>query len=185
MTNVVGIDLSLTGTGIAFYDGDARTVDVDTIKSSGSKDASLYDRSVRLQVLLDRILRKTTGAQLAVIEGPSFGQARQGGQHDRAGLWWLVVDKLIELGLIVVEVSPASRAKYATGKGNAAKDAVLAAVVRRYVDVPVADNNQADAVVLAAMGARWLQQPIDDGLPLLNVGAMSKVRWPLPQEAAF
>jgi len=185
VANVVGLDLSLTATGTAFYDATSHSVDVDTIKSSGAKDASLFDRSVRLQVLLDRIIRKATGAQIAVIEGPSFGQARQGGQHDRAGLWWLVVDKLIELGIIVVEVSPASRAKYATGKGNAAKDAVLAAVVRRYPTIPVADNNQADAVVLVAMGARWLGTPIDDGLPLLNVGGMTKVRWPLPQEADF
>lgn len=195
MTNVMGIDLSLTSTGIALVDNDGviddstpeapnayhfgRVVTTKTITSIGRKDATLEERADRLLVLVERIAVEATGVQLAIIEGPSYGQGRQGGQHDRAGLWWLVVERLLEMGLLVVEVAPASRSRYATGKGNAAKDAVLAAVIRRYISVAeVAGNDQADALVLAAMGARWIGAPIDDPLPQTHLDAMPKVHWP-------
>ena len=59
----------------------------------------------------------------------------------------------------VVEVSPTARA-HATGKGTARKDAVIAAVESRY-EVGVANDNEADAIVLAAIGARLVGFPIE------------------------
>lgn len=206
MTNVIGLDLSLTGTGVAFiddtgimYDGNGdqahapsgepyhfgRTIATKTVSSSGKKDATLEARADRLVVLLERIRRECTGAQLVCVEGPSLAQKSQAGQHDRAGLWWLVVNTLITEGFIVVEVSPSSLKKYATGKGNASKDAVLAAVIRRYIDVAEpADNNQADALVLAAMGRRWLGTPVETHMPQVNLDAMTKVHWPVAVTSA-
>lgn len=176
MTNVIGIDLSLTSTGIAHTDG--HVTSVRTVKSTGKKDATLNTRWERLNTITQDIVAGTPPDAIIIIEGPSFGQARQGGQHDRAGLWWKVVDEFSIRGNVVVEVPPACRAKYGTGKGNAAKDAVLAAVVRRYPDVMVDGNDQADALILAAMGSRWLHQPIDTGLPLTHTAGMTKVAWP-------
>lgn len=176
MTDVIGIDLSLTSTGIAHTDG--YVTSVRTVKSTGKKDATLEARWERLVHLTNEIVAGTPIDAIIIIEGPSFGQARQGGQHDRAGLWWMVVNEFSIRGNLVVEVPPACRAKYGTGKGNAAKDAVLAAVVRRYPDVMVDGNDQADALILAAMGSRWLHQPIDVGLPLTHTAGMTKVSWP-------
>lgn len=178
---IVGLDLSLTSTGVAsITDGD---ITVRRVQSKGRKDATLHERRDRLADLAAAITEHAQDATLVVIEGPSFGQHRQSGQHDRAGLWWLVVDLLAEVTR-VVEVPPASRSKYATGKGNASKDAVLAAVVRRYLAVDVTGNDEADALILAAMGARHLGQPIDD-MPLTHTAAMTKVAWPLPTEAPY
>ena len=185
MTIAVGIDLSLTSTGIAIiYPGIATPPWVTRIESKGHKDATLDQRRNRLARLVHKISDTViqdwpdfTSPPLVVIEGPSFGQARQGGQHDRAGLWWMTVDRFSVLEFPVVEVAPATRSKYATGKGNAAKDAVLAAVVRRYPNVEVNGNDEADALVLAAMGARHLGAPIDD-LPKTHLAAMDAVRWP-------
>lgn len=169
---VIGIDLSLTATGIS--DGTRTWL----VKSKGAKTATLLERYHRLGrihgTLLDGLPQQPA---LAVVEGPSFGQQRQGGQHDRAGLWWYIVSSLLDLGVSVAEIPPASLKTYATGKGNGSKDEVLAAVVRRYPDVEVTDNNTADALVLAAMGLRHLGHPIDD-LPLTHLRAMSKVAWP-------
>lgn len=185
MSHILGVDFSLTSTGIAtIHTGDGREHHiVDRIKSTGSKTATLTERNKRLTQLacaVHSVAHTIDGepADLVVIEGPSFGQARQGGQHDRAGLWWLAVSYLIDAGLPVAEVAPASRAKYATGKGNAAKDAVLAAVVRRYPDVDVTGNDEADALILAAMGARHLGHPIEAALPQQHLVAMDAVRWP-------
>ncbi|MBM7788887.1 hypothetical protein [Tenggerimyces flavus] len=174
---VVGLDLSLTSTGICV--ADAGGVAVSKVTSSGKKDATLTERQARLRKLADSIWVAVCSAQpsLVVVEGPSFAQPSQGGQHDRAGLWWLVVDRFTFTGWPIVEVPPTCRAKYATGKGNAAKDAVLAAVVRRYTEVEVSGNDEADGLVLAAMGRRRLGAPIDDPMPQAHVAAMDAVHW--------
>jgi crossover junction endodeoxyribonuclease RuvC len=185
---IVGLDLSLTSTGVATIEtGDGHEhCTVERITSKGSKDATLYQRQARLHNLRLDICLRAGMADLVIVEGPSFGQARQGGQHDRAGLWWNVVDWLINnaeadgWGVPVAEVPPATRSRYATGKGNAAKDAVLAAVVRRYPQVEVTGNDEADALVLAAMGARHLGHPIEDSLPQTHIAALDAVRWPEP-----
>lgn len=183
---VVGLDLSLTSTGVAVVDDDPeRTVPMVTVRritSSGKATATLAERRERLQLLTAKVVDAAWPCDLALIEGPSFGQHRQGGQHDRAGLWWLVVNALRGCDVPVVEAPPSVRAKYATGAGNASKDAVLAAVVRRYPDVDVRGNDEADALVLAAMGARFLGNPID-ALPQVHLAAMGKVHWPAVERA--
>lgn len=187
--HVVGLDLSLTSTGVAVITHEStaeRRVRLDRVESKGGTTDTLADRHARLTRLVDIITCWVTcDTELVVVEGPSYGQGRQGGQHDRAGLWWLVMSKLYDLAdarlysepLYVAEVPPALVKRYATGRGNAPKDEVLAAVVRRYPDVPIAGNDQGDALVLAAMGSRHLGYPIDT-MPQTHLAAMGKVRWP-------
>ncbi|NUS59160.1 MAG: hypothetical protein HOV66_30530, partial [Streptomycetaceae bacterium] len=86
-------------------------------------------------------------------------------------------DDLIAWGHEVVEVTTGGVKKYATGKGNAGKDEVLAAVVRRYPDVEVSNNNEADALVLRAMGCDHLGQPLAV-VPQTHRAALDKVAWP-------
>lgn len=173
---VIGLDLSLTATGVAIIDDG--TITVRTITSNPTGD-SVDDRVRRLDKIERAVMECMTGASeidLIVIEGPSFGQMRQSGEHVRAGFWWRIVSICTDTAP-VIEVPPATLKKYATGKGNAAKDAVLLATARRFPDVDLRDNNQADALWLAAMGARHLGQPVDD-VPQLNQTAMAAVRWP-------
>lgn len=178
--SVVGIDLSLTGTGVATIN--AAGVNIHLVQTTGRAGDGLATRSARLLEIRDEITAIVDRADpdLVVIEGPSYGQARAStaGRHDRSGLWWMVVMDRVLAGIPAVEVPPAVRARYATGKGNAAKDSVLAAVVRRYAEVPVVDNNTADALVLAAMGARRLGAPIEVSLPQAHLAAMASVSWP-------
>lgn len=182
---IVGVDLSLTSTGIAtINDG---TVKTQTITSTGKADATLEARHVRLHNLrLEIALAIYTPpdykVDLVVIEGPSYN-SKNGRAHDRSGLWWILVDWLMNdgaegWGTQVVEVPPGSRMKYATGKGVVAKDRVLAAVIRRYPNVPVDGNDQADALILAAMGARRLGHPVESSLPQTHLAAMDGVHWP-------
>ncbi|MGX1809732.1 hypothetical protein ACWIGI_28760 [Nocardia sp. NPDC055321] len=98
---------------------------------------------------------------------------------DRHGLWWLIYDTLAEQGHWVIAVPPPNRAKYATGRGNAGKDAVLAAAVRRYpaIDI-IINNNIADAVILMAIGCRLLGEPIDEPLPATNLAALERLWLP-------
>ena len=57
----------------------------------------------------------------------------------------------------------------------AARDVVMISAVRRYPAADITDNNQADAVILAAIGARLAGHPIDDPLPMANQTALTKL----------
>lgn len=167
---VVGLDLSLTSTGIATPAG------VYRVTSKGSRGDTLIQRQERLNRLLLRIMELTHEADLAVIEQPAYSRT-QGSQHDRSGLWWLVVDALLYRSVTVVEVAPTARARYATGRGNAGKDEVLAAVVRRYPNATINGNDEADAYVLMAMGLDCLGCPVVE-VPKAHREALDKVAWP-------
>jgi crossover junction endodeoxyribonuclease RuvC len=174
---VIGIDLSLASTGVALVNG--ATVETFRIQSKGTKTDTVAERVTRLADITGRLTQLIPAdTDLVVVEAPSLGQSRQAGEHLRAGLWWQLAIALHVNGHQVVEVPPALLKKYATGRGNAAKDEVLAAVVRRYPQVNVNGNDISDALVLAAMGARSLGQPIETSMPVVNLAAMDKLNWP-------
>lgn len=169
---IIGIDPSLTATGIAVVDTQDRLhILTHTITSKGHRDDSWAERCARINVLARRIIDTAEGADHVVIESPSLGQQRQGGALDRAGLWWAILTGLHRVTPITA-VPPATRAKYATGKGNAGKDAVLLAVAKRYPQADIEDNNQADALALAAIGARLAGEPIEDSIPRTHRDAL-------------
>lgn len=180
MSVVVGIDLSLTATGIATPDG------VTLIKSSGHEGASLRVRRARLNDIVARVslavagvsISRGNGRALVVIEAPSLGQQRQRGVHDRSGCWWLAVDELLSAGHLVAEVPPALVKKYATGAGNAKKSSMADAAARRIPDVHTGgDDNTVDALWLRAMGCDALGQPLAV-VPQSHRAALDKVAWP-------
>jgi Holliday junction resolvasome RuvABC endonuclease subunit len=175
--SVAGIDLSLTSTGLCVVED--RAVTTHRITSKGSKADSVAARAARLVDLTNAIMRHIpVDVDLIMIEGPSLGQARQAGEFLRAGLWWGLVTPLSFNGNPIAEVPPSVLKKYAVGRGNAAKDDVLASAIRRYPHVDITSNDIADATVLAAMGARHLGEPIESSLPQLNLTAMQSVQWP-------
>lgn len=175
----VGIDLSLTSTGLAAAK-DGVMGGVFRVKTTGKKTDVLAQRWQRLRHdILENVAVWVEDhmPDLVVIESPSYG-SQHGSQHDRSGLWWLVVEDMFAQGIPVATVTPQGRAKYGTGKGNAGKDEVLAAVVKRYMGVDVTGNDIADAVLLAAMGQRHLGTPVEVGLPAVNLLAMDGAAWP-------
>lgn len=177
---VVGLDLSLQSTGIATPAG------VRTVRSSGVKGSPLRVRHARLHVIATDVCLAVTesahvdgqGLALVVIEGPSLGQQRQSGVHDRSGLWWLVVDELLSAGHLVAEVPPATLKKYATGRGNADKGAMADAAARRMPDVQTRGQDDAvDALWLRAMGCDRYGQPLCT-VPKTHAAALDAVQWP-------
>lgn len=172
---VVGLDLSLASTGVACTDGWVKRVESKPVAAAG-----VAARAARITAMRDQILALVGSPDLVVIESPSYGQARgsSAGRHDSSGLWWAVVRELVAMVVPVAEVAPACRARYATGRGNAAKDQVLAAVIRRFPGFDVDGNDVADALVLAAMGADQLGHPLAV-MPAAHRDALGSVAWPL------
>ncbi|UAJ80181.1 hypothetical protein IT072_03795 [Leifsonia sp. ZF2019] len=173
---IVGLDLSLTATGVATIRG--TEMSARTVRSKGKTDDGLLTRAVRLHKLTLDVLGWAALGDIVIIEQPAYGQTG-GSHHDRSGLWWLVMDALTDDidSERFAEVTPQGVKMYATGKGNASKSEVLAAVLKRYPAADVANDNEADAFVLAAIGARLAGQPIEESLPAANLRAIDKVRW--------
>lgn len=51
---------------------------------------------------------------------------------------------------------------------------VMAAAIKRYPQFDIANDNEADAVILAAFLARALGRPIEESLPQANLAALEK-----------
>lgn len=168
--NVIGLDLSLTATGVA------------TAQESFAIRCS--ERGMpRLHSVRNRIIGTVTlnRPDLVVIEGYSMGTARQSSHaHGLGELGGVVRLWLWEAGVPYVDVPPACLKKYATGAGNARKEAVLIAAVRRGAEVR--DNNEADAWWLRAMGMDALGSPVVT-VPALHRKALATVAWPLAPTA--
>lgn len=175
MTHVVGIDPSLRATGIAHVYPDGGII-TDTIASTGKAGATITERSARLIRLTTKILAHVGDAKLVVIEGPAYTRNNPG-TFDRAGLWWHLVDALLARGYPLAVCPPSARAKLATGRGNAGKDEVMLATARRYPTAEVTNNDEADALILAAAGTHWLGHPLAD-LPKTNLTALNGIAWP-------
>lgn len=169
---VVGIDPSLTATGVATVLIRSGTPPEATVTGCDSISPGKLRDLERIQYLLHQVRVWASNADLAVMEGPSYNSVT-GSQHERGGLWWMLLERLTAWGVPVAVVPPTSREKYATGKGGCGKDAVLAAAVRRYPDAPITSNDEADAVVLAAMGARWAGVPLETSITKPQLEAMS------------
>lgn len=177
MTRVVGVDLSLTSTGLAVSTGQG--IEVRRVRSDAD-DGTIPARSLRLRRLVGHMWAICSTADLVVIEAPAFAKAggkASGHAHDRSGLWWLLVARLTGNGVPVAQVSPGTLKVYATGAGRGSKDEVLISVVRRWPAVNVNGNDEADALVLCSMGLRHLGEPFES-LPQTHVRAMQAVQWP-------
>lgn len=172
---VLGLDLSLTGTGICRLGANGAEL-LHTMRPGKRVGHE------RIQFILDGIHDAQRGADLdlVVIEGPSYGsQGGQRGHHERAGLWWLVAHSLHAQGRPYAVVAPAARAKFGAGDGRAGKQVVVAAVRERYAEVVdrVRNDNEADALLLAHMGVDRLGGHLVD-VPDINREALRKVAWP-------
>ena len=168
---VIGLDLSLTNSGVAVLGEDA--TELYRIPSSSPKVESLQSRMERFDLILLKFPRIHPG-DLVVIEQPAFSRTN-GKHHDRSGLWWFAVDLAQQSQADLVEVPPSTLKKYVTGKGSCGKSEVMAAMIRRMADlhpgIVIHDDNEADALALAALGARLLGHPVDGNLPKVNLAS--------------
>lgn len=164
MDRVIGLDLSLTSTGVA---GSTWTEKIKpTAKLRGHE---------RLDWILGRISEFTRGADMVVVEGPSFGSVGSG-QHERGGLWWSATRQLWRANVATAVMPPTNLKQFITGKGSSGKDDVLREVTKRFPWF-TGGNDEADALVLCAAGHAWLGEPIV-ALPEASKKALVKCQWP-------
>ena len=180
MSTVIGLDLSLTRTGIAIWrDGQMRTASVKSSPDGKSWDAR-NNRSVSLTLSIMRWIRANAGTviDLAVIEGPILHGPQTGSFFDRAQLWGFVYSQLRSTSWRVpaAVVNNQTLKAWATGKANTAdKEAMLAAAQQHWPRIP--NHDEADSAWLAAMGAAHLgMEPVP--MHEWRVNGLDKVEWP-------
>jgi|SRR5690554_1256851 len=165
----VGLDLSLVSTGVA------AVVPAGTWTTVVRVPTELPTMD-RLRQIRQRVMDLARGADLVVVEGLALHS--QTGQHlTRAGLWHLVMERVDAAGIPWAQVPPASLKRYATGRGNAPKDQVLAAVLARFGVTTARGHDEADALILAAMGADHMGSPVVT-MPPRHRDALRAVAWP-------
>jgi Holliday junction resolvasome RuvABC endonuclease subunit len=184
MSTIVGIDPSLTSTGIAILvHGQPLTL---TTVGHGTRNGKSYahrsDRIVsQCRAIIDCLRTHTPrgGYDLAVIEGPAYG-ANLPSAHDRAGLFWGLISTLRAKRIPTVVIPPATLKLWATGQGRADKTLMLA-TVRDWWPLPpsVRDHNQADAAALATIGAAHHGDPLPFELKPRHHNTLNTIDWPV------
>lgn len=146
MPTVIGLDLSLTSTGVACRG------ETQAIKSKQKGEQRLIE-------IRDRILEfaRSQDDPRVILEGFSYG-SRNSQAHAIGGLGWIVRVALYEAGIPWVEMAPTARAKLATGKGNSSKSQVVSALSAR-TGIVFNTDDEADAWLLEEAGLCHLGQP--------------------------
>jgi crossover junction endodeoxyribonuclease RuvC len=135
---ILGIDGSLTATGLASVEG------VRTLKPPKNMRGA-----ERLSWFGNEIRDLSDETDVAIVEGYSF--ASKAAREVLGELGGIIRVELYRANVPFVVVQPKSVKKFATGVGNAGKDEVIAAAIRRWGFEGVS-NNEADAWMLYLMG---------------------------------
>jgi len=153
---IIGLDLSLTGTGVIVLK-EGKLDCEQLIKSKPSSDRSYKAETLRLMKIRDQIaeIADTKEPTLALIEGLAFAIRSTTALVQLAGLNYLVREMLVERNIPFIIVSPTTLKKFITGSGTAKKDVMLLETFKRY-GISFADDNLADGYALSRCGLALL-----------------------------
>ncbi|MFP3119531.1 Holliday junction endonuclease [Streptomyces albidoflavus] len=167
---VVGLDLSLTASGIAYRDGSTTTV--KTRQKDGDRRLLHIAEAVRVAV---------GGPHVGLGPVPDLVVMEDIPQNSFAAkpismVHGVVRAVLIEAGVPYALVTAATLKAYATGKGSGDKVPMAMAAYKR-AGREFADDNQCDAWWLRTAGLDRLGAPPVD-LPAAQRARLDKVKWP-------
>jgi Holliday junction resolvasome RuvABC endonuclease subunit len=169
MSNVIGIDPSITATGLCDHAGRL---------SVAGGPAYMGDK--RLTVIESAV------QQLANLARPDLAVIEFLPQHMKAAgitgmVQGVVRNALFKLGVPYVTITPATLKKFATGRGDADKADMRMALYKR-TGGDVRSDDMVDAWWLRAAGLQALGEGVVD-LPAAQVRALDVVAWPHLAEA--
>ena len=178
---VVGLDLSLTGTGIANTDGSLETLKPPVGRTTGD---------ARMAWIRDEVVDRCRGAELVLIERVAYDATvtkapKEAGDVPQkvkspslsmlAGLFHVVTVALWEQQTRYIVATAGQIKIYATGSGKANKTDVVVASAK-LLDLDPRDDNQSDAAWMRALGLLALGRPLVD-LPDTHTRAVDNLSW--------
>ena len=145
---VLGLDVSLS-TGVALPDGSLCRI---TLRAKPQEPGRrLSELSHRFETLLRT---HPPRPELAVIEGPALGGPGVRGKLTLAALRAVLLLRLFELEIPVLEIEPSKLKRYATGNGAARKEQMIAAA--EDLGGTPRNDDEADAYLLRHLGRAFL-----------------------------
>lgn len=190
-THVVGLDTGLTCTGLATAGRVMRTARI------GQKGVTLLPLRLRTKAIVDiganvvnrchltrdeapDVIHWQRRPDLVVMEAPDTSSAF-GGLVERIQLYHEIARSLLALCIPFAIVPSAILKGYATGNGGVdpKKKRVMTAVAELWPEYGKVNDDESDAIVLAAMGHDWLtgQRRVPDAQALGWLNRTS-VQWP-------
>lgn len=160
--SILALDLSVTATGWCLN------------RESGVIKSRLKGWE-RIAEITSEVFVKAFGIDVCVIEGYAFG-AQGRGVYQLAELGGIVRYWLWQHHITTVEINASTLKKYATGHGNASKDQMIAAAIRRFYFAGD-ENNQADAYLLWCMAREAYGGPIAK-VPADRAALVHRLGWP-------
>ena len=163
MTRYIGIDPS-TKTGFVILGEDGQVQQQKEISSKKKQDPE------RFIDLAQQVLDSVTPADFVCIEGFSYG-SKGAGVSTQYGIGWILRAEMHRRRILYTEVPPSSLKKFATGKGNCKKDAMVLPIYKKWQFESDSDNIR-DAYVLARI-AKALE--VKEELTAYQEDALKKV----------
>ena len=169
--SIVGLDLSLTSSGIAIWEPDS--IQTYARGFTGHKGDSPLTRNPKISKLSQEVVALVPDGSFVVIEGPSYKSVSTS-SWDRAGLWHAVVAGCAKKGCSVSCTPPLNAKMWLTGHPGASKSLMIACVRDLTGHIPGTDD-EADALTFALMGAHHLGLVAEE--EPYRVKALSGVEW--------
>lgn len=142
MTSYVGLDISLTATGLVVLDGSLRLVHTQLIKTKPKDFTSQEARYWHIAREIMLALRPHRPLEVD-IEGPAFSMKEKRIYECAAVVRHELWKRKVEFNIL----APSSLKKFGTGNGRASKDEMVAAAQLAHPEIK--DDNIADAYHLA------------------------------------
>ncbi len=152
---IIGLDLSLTGTGfVKIKDGAVAHRELIKSSPSGKTPKDETKRILKIEYKIGGMIDEEE-VNLVVIEGLSF-MSKGTSLVQLAGLNYFIRKRLCENMIPFLIVAPTSLKKFITGKGNIHKELMLMETFKKY-NVEFLENNTCDAFGLAKIGEALLE----------------------------
>lgn len=151
----IGMDLSLTGTGVVVISND-KLIEKVLIKSKPIGKRPI-DELHRIQKIIKQIfdIVDNYSPDIVVIEGLAMMARNTTALTQLSGMNYMIRDRLGEIQFLIVV--PTMLKKFITGKGNIAKDVMLLEVYKKY-NMYFTDDNLCDAYSLAMLGCAMINE---------------------------
>jgi len=148
--NLISIDQSFTGTGIAaWYDGELHITVFKTEKKMKNLKSPSIDKTRRIRRICKRIDMMCKGVKFdyAIIEGLSYG-SKGSALLDLGGLSHAIRNVFIDHEIPFVVIPPTVAKMFWVGKGNASKQDLIEETKKRGITIPYNyDDNCNDAYI--------------------------------------
>ena len=162
MKYFVGLDLSLTGSGLSILDEKGKIVKTELIKSKKTGEKPV-DELLRIMEIRNNIFNAITStkkiktddgdALYYAIEGMAF-LAKGTSLVQLAALNYFIREWIMYDEHKFVIIAPTSLKRFATGKGNSEKDHMILEAYKKF-GIDNIDNNIADSLFLASAASMF------------------------------